>query len=145
MELRQTDPQVKIDSFHRKRLDNLVRKIQIVRGPTQLNLSDRDIAGFLQDGTLEDWLLCRYTTPHGPSRPFMLTPNDVERLSLVLAIADALGHAMVGPSMEVAFKSPHYGIGGLVSIKEYLTTKPDLVDIKRVLTGIQLYNACATA
>ncbi|GGX38735.1 hypothetical protein [Saccharospirillum salsuginis] len=145
MGLRKPDPQAKIDTFHRKRVDALVRKIQIIRGPSQLNLNDRDIASFLRDASLEDWLLCRYSIPHGPAGAFSLSQNDIERLSLLVAIADALGQDMAGPSMAAAFKTPRYGLGGLISLKEYLATRPDVSDIQRVVEGLRHRGANATA
>lgn len=145
MGLKKPDPQARIAMFHRKRVDSLVRKIQVVRGPAQLNLTDRDIASFLQDASLEDWLLCRYSVPHGPAGAFSLSPNDVERLTLLLGIAEALSRVVNGPSVAAAFKSPRYGIGGLISLKEYLATKPDIRDIRRVVESLQRYGNSATA
>ena len=145
MGLKKPDPQTKIYTFHRKRIAALVRKIQVIRGPSQLNLNDREIASFLRDASLEDWLLCRYSIPHGPAGAFGLSQNDIERLTLLVAIADALSQDMVGPSMATAFKSPRYGLGGLISLKEYLTTRPDIQDIQRVVDGLRHRGANATA
>jgi len=145
MGLKKPDPQTRIDTFHRKRIDSLVRKIQVIRGPSQLNLNDRDIASFLRDASLEDWLLCRYTIPHGPVGAFSLSQNDIERLTLLVSIADALSQDVAGPSMAVAFKTPRYGLGGLISLKEYLATRPDVQDIQRVVDGLRHHRTNATA